>query len=200
MKQNVIETVLGAVVLLVALGFLVFAYGTADVRKIDGYTIFADFSSIDGIKAGNDVRISGVKVGTINRITLNEDNYRARIQMSIDNSIKLPLDTVAVISSESLLGGKYLGLEPGGDEEFLVDGDSIEYTQSTPSLEKLIGQVIYSVGDKKDETPASSATAPLAEPTPAPVAPLAPVFPSSEDSFDDEVSESPEQLEEQPEE
>src|SRR5690606_326382 len=136
---------------LVALGFLVFAYGTADVRKVDGYTVYADFSSIDGVKAGNDVRISGVKVGSINQITLNEDNYRARIEMAIADSVKLPLDTVAIVASESLLGGKYIAREAGGDEEFLSDGDSSEYTQSTPSLEKLLGQVIYSVGGDKKE-------------------------------------------------
>lgn len=162
MKQNVIETVLGAVVLLVALGFLVFAYGTADLQKVDGYTLYADFTSIDGVKSGNDIRISGVKVGSIDAITLNEDNYRAKIKMVIDEKIKLPLDTVAIISSEGLLGGKYLGLEPGGDEEFLADGDEIEYTQSTPSLEKLIGQVIYSVSDKKDDKAAATETTPVA--------------------------------------
>lgn len=151
MKQNVIETVLGAIVLLVALFFLIFAYNTADLNKVDGYTIYANFSNIDGIKAGNDIRISGVKVGSIDSITLDEDTYRARIKMLIDDSVKLPYDTVAIISSEGLLGGKYLGLEPGGDEEFLDNGDEIEYTQSTPSLEKLIGQVIYSISDNKEE-------------------------------------------------
>lgn len=153
MKQNAIETILGTVVLIVAILFIVFAYNTADLQKIEGYTVYADFSNIDGLEVGSDVRISGVKVGSILSLDLNSDNYTARAAIGVLSSIELPLDTVAIVSSEGLLGGKYLALEPGGDPDFLASGDIIEYTQSTPSLEKLIGQAIYSFqGQNSDDT------------------------------------------------
>ncbi len=156
MKQNIIETILGAVVIVVAGVFLYFAYNTANLQKIDGYIVEAEFSTIEGLKVGGDIRISGVKIGSIVGLDLNPDNFLARASLSIDPSIKLPLDTVAIVTSEGLLGGKYLELQPGGDEELLENGDMIEYTQASPSLEKLIGQLLFSM-DGQDNTDKSSA-------------------------------------------
>lgn len=154
MKQNIIETILGAVVIVVAGVFLYFAYNTANLQKVDGYIVEAEFSTIEGLKVGGDIRISGVKIGSIVGLDLNPDNFLARASLSIDPSIKLPLDTVAIVTSEGLLGGKYLELQPGGDEELLENGDMIEYTQASPSLEKLIGQVLFSMDgqDKADKS------------------------------------------------
>lgn len=145
MHRNVIETVLGAVVLLVAGFFLVFAYSSADLRKVKGYPLTAQFTSIGGLQNGADVRISGVKVGSVAALTLDPASYLAVVHLSIDPSIKLPRDTVALVASESLLGGKYLSLEPGGDPDLLAPGGRIEYTQSTPGFEQLLGQVIFSL-------------------------------------------------------
>ena len=145
MHRNVIETVLGAVVLLVAGFFLVFAYSSADLRKVKGYPLTAQFSSIGGLQNGADVRISGVKVGSVAGLTLDPATYLAVVHLSIDPSVKLPRDTVALVASESLLGGKYLSLEPGGDPDLLAPGARIEYTQSTPGFEQLLGQVIFSL-------------------------------------------------------
>lgn len=145
MRRNMIETVLGAVVLLVAGFFLAFAYSSADLRKIDGYALTADFSSIAGLSSGSDVRISGVKVGTVTGLTLNPKSYQAVVHMSIDPDVKLPQDTAALIASESLLGGKFLSLEPGGEADMIAPGGRIQYTQSSPGLEQLLGQVIFSL-------------------------------------------------------
>ncbi len=151
MKRNVIETVLGAVVLVVALVFLVFSYSTADVGKIDGYSVTADFTGTGGLKTGDTVQISGVRIGTVSKIELKPDDYRARVTMSINDSVKLTDDTSAFISSESLLGGKYLELQPGGSEEYLADGGHIEYTQAPQNLEQLLGKFIFSMeGANKD--------------------------------------------------
>lgn len=150
MKQNIIETILGAIVILVAGFFLVFAYKTADLNSVDGYTVYAEFDNSDGLISGTDVRISGVNVGSVSGVSLNKENYRAKATLSIDHAVKLPYDTAAVISSEGLLGGKYLSLEPGADEEMLDEGDTIEFTQATPSLEKLIGQAIFSMNSSKE--------------------------------------------------
>lgn len=145
MRRNVIETVLGGVVLAVAAFFLAFAYKSADLRKVQGYELTANFSSITGLQSGADVRISGVKVGSVSSLTLDPKSYQAVVHLSIDNTVKLPKDTAAVIASESLLGGKFLSLEPGGDPDMIKPNGRVEYTQSTPGLEQLLGQVIFSL-------------------------------------------------------
>lgn len=145
MRRNVIETVLGGVVLAAAAVFLVFAYTSADLRAVDGYEVSANFSSVGGLQNGSDVRISGVKVGSVTGQALDPETYLAVVRMSIDPTIRLPEDTVAVIASESLLGGRYMALEPGGAEETIQPGGRIQYTQSTPGIEQLLGQVIFSL-------------------------------------------------------
>ncbi len=161
MKRSVIETVLGGVVLFVAAFFLVFSYKTANVSPVRGYDLVADFSTIGGLKPGDDVLISGVKVGTVSRVDLNPENYLARVTLTLDPSISVPDDTAALISSESLLGGRFLALEPGGSEEILVAGARIPYTQSPQNLEQLLGQFIFSMqgADKKGQS-ADSANVP----------------------------------------
>lgn len=159
MKNNVIETILGAVVLIVAGLFVSFAVSTANLNKVKGYNVTANFSNIDGITEGQDVRISGVNIGSIEKITLDEITYLAQVTLSIDPAIQLPLDTVAKVSSEGLLGGKYMSLEPGGEEDYLKEGDRIQYTQSGVNLEEMIGKFIFSGADdgaKKDKGSSSS--------------------------------------------
>ena len=160
MRRNIIETVLGAVVLLVAGFFLVFAYTSADLHKVKGYLLTARFTSIGGLQNGADVRISGVKVGSVAGLTLDPATYLAVVHLSIDPAVKLPRDTVALVASESLLGGKYLSLEPGGDSDQLAPGARIEYTQSTPGFEQLLGQVIFSLQNVGKNQGNQSADAP----------------------------------------
>lgn len=148
MHRNLIETVMGGVVLVVALFFLVFAYTSADLGSVDGYEVTARFPSIEGLAIGSDVRISGVKVGTVIDQTLDPLTFLAEVRISIDESIELPIDTAAIIASESLLGGKFLRLEPGGDEQLIGPGGAIEYTQAPVNLEELLGRFIFgSQGD-----------------------------------------------------
>ncbi len=151
MKRSIIETVLGAVVLFTAASFLVSSYSKANVGAPNGYNIVANFSGIGGLKAGDDVQISGVKVGTVKSVELNQDNYLARVTVTVDNKIKLPIDTAALISSESLLGGRYLSLEPGADEEMLEADGQIQFTQAPQNLEQLLGQFIFSMQTDDDK-------------------------------------------------
>lgn len=158
MRKNVIETVLGAVVLLVAGFFLFFAYTSSSVKSVSGYKLEARFSSTGGLSSGADVRISGVKVGTVTGQHLDKKTFQAVVGMEIDSNVQLPRDTTASIASESLLGGRYLQLDPGGEEEMLKAGDTIEYTQSAVNLEELLGRFIFNSagsGEKKAETPAT---------------------------------------------
>src|SRR5690606_37920039 len=137
MKRNVIETVLGAVVLVVAGFFLAFSYRTADVGSAKGYEVTADFSGIGGLSIGAAVLISGVKVGTVTGVNLMPDTYLARVHINLAPGIELPSDTAALISSESLLGGRYMAVEPGADTEVIGPGGHIQYTQAPQNLEQL---------------------------------------------------------------
>jgi phospholipid/cholesterol/gamma-HCH transport system substrate-binding protein len=154
MSRNVIETVMGAVVLAVAVFFLVFAYTSADLRTVDGYELIARFDRVDGLNVGSDVRVSGVKVGSVVAQRLDPTTFLAEVHMNIDPAVRLPTDSVAVIASEGFLGGKYMSLDPGGAEDMIPAGGTVEFTQSTPGLEQLLGQVIYSLqglGDKEQQ-------------------------------------------------
>ncbi|HYC02459.1 MAG TPA: outer membrane lipid asymmetry maintenance protein MlaD [Azospirillaceae bacterium] len=173
MRRNVIETVLGAVVLAVAGFFLFFAYTSANIRTGDGYPLEARFSSSGGINPGAVVRISGVKVGTVTGQSLDPKSFQAVITMEIDNGVQLPRDTTAVIASESLLGGRFLDLQPGGDEEMLKPGERIEYTQAAVNLEDLLGRFMFSSGGQKPGEQAPAAPAPGAA-TPGATNPQAP--------------------------
>lgn len=144
MKRSIIETVLGALVLFIAGAFLVFSYKTADIQDVNGYEIYANFTGVGGLKPGDQVVISGVKIGTVLGIELN-DSYLARVKVSIEDHIELPEDTAATITSESLLGGKYMELIPGAEEIYLEQGDEITATQAPQNLEQLLGQFIFSM-------------------------------------------------------
>jgi phospholipid/cholesterol/gamma-HCH transport system substrate-binding protein len=152
MSGNVIETVMGAVVLVVAALFLFFAYSTSQVGAVTGgYPVIAQFQSVDGIRNGSDVRIGGVKIGSVISETLDPKTFIATVKMNVSSEYKLPDDTVAEITSSSLLGDKYISLVPGGSDKDIPPGGQIKYTQSAVSLENLIGQMIFSQpgGQKK---------------------------------------------------
>lgn len=151
MKRNVIETVLGAVVLGVAFLFLAFSYSSANIGSTNGYEVTARFSSIGGLGVGDKVVISGVKVGSVSSISLDQESFLADVHLDIDENYQLPDDTAAFITSESLLGGLYLQLEPGASEDMIEPGGLIEYTQAPQNLEQLLGQFIFSLQDTQEE-------------------------------------------------
>jgi phospholipid/cholesterol/gamma-HCH transport system substrate-binding protein len=151
MRGNVIETVMGAVVLVVAALFLVFAYKTSQLRAVSGYQVTADFTRVDGIRQGSDVRMSGIKIGSVVAEELDPKTFLANVRMSIDPSVQLPEDTVAEIISAGLLGDKYMSLVPGGSDKVIPPGGKITYTQSSVSLENLIGQMMFSAPGAKKE-------------------------------------------------
>ena len=172
MGHNVFETILGAVVLALAGLFLVFAYSSADLHKVKGYHLTANFPMVDGLKDGTDVKINGVKVGSVSGLLLNTDpgpnQYLVTVSMTLNRSVQLPTDTIALVSTESLLGGKYMSLEPGVDETMIkTDGTGrVTRTQAPLRLDDLIGQLIYS-GKRGESSAGSSAGAgdkPAAEP------------------------------------
>ncbi len=143
MKKNPVETILGFFVLIFTGLFLFFAASRVDIKNIEGYTVTANFAKIGGLEVGSDVRISGIKVGSVLATRLNPDTYTADVEMSIDRSVKLPIDTIAAIADVGMMGDKYVRLEPGKSQAFLKDGDSMAQTKSYKSLEDNISEFIF---------------------------------------------------------
>jgi phospholipid/cholesterol/gamma-HCH transport system substrate-binding protein len=144
-RHGVAEVLTGAIVLLVAMGFLAFAIAHSGRTVGSGYPLQARFDHIDGLNVGGDVRIAGVKVGTVTEEVLDPKTFSAIVTLTVRNGLELPKDTAAAITSESLLGGKYISLAPGGDDTNLKPGQTITITQSSVSLEELLGKFIFSV-------------------------------------------------------
>lgn len=143
MSRNVAETLIGAVVLVVAIGFVGFAYTKSDVQTVAGYEVWAQFTGVGGLTEGADVRISGIKVGSVTKQTLDTDSYFARVTMAIDDAIELPTDTTAQVATEGLLGGAYIMLEPGGEEAIIKPGGEIIYTQAAADIVGLLTQLAF---------------------------------------------------------
>lgn len=143
MRKPVIESIMGAVVLLVAAYFLVFAYTSAHDRQVDGYRLSANFLKVGGLRVGSDVRISGIKVGSVVDQRLDQETYEAVLTLNVRTDIRLPSDTVASIATQGLMGDKYIRLEPGAMGERLKDGDAIKNTRDYKSLEDTVGEFIF---------------------------------------------------------
>lgn len=157
MAENKLEILAGALVLVAAAGFFVYAGQGAGMGAQGGtYPLTASFRSVQGITAGSDVKLAGVKVGTITSITLNPTTYFADVALAIDEGVLLPTDSAILISSEGLLGGNYVELVPGGMPDNLAPGDEIEDTQGAVSLVSLLMKF---VGGKADSggTPSDGA-------------------------------------------
>ena len=147
MQRNMLETVMGAIVLLTAVAFVSLAYEAANIRGTDGYEIEAEFGATGGLSVGDDVRIAGIKVGRISRQELDPVTYAARIVMSLDEQIQIPADSSARITAASLLGGNHLELIPGADEEMMRPGEVIYDTRDPVSLTDLLGKAVFSAAN-----------------------------------------------------
>lgn len=151
MQKNLVEALIGAAVLIVAVWFVMVTYKTAEFGTVEGYTLTARFDKVNGLQVGNDVRIAGIRVGTVTSQEVDIDTFQAVIRFSVDPRIKLSADTAASIRSENLLGGSYLSLQPGGDDELLEDGGEIEFTQGAIDVIDLLGKEIFRAGDDGEE-------------------------------------------------
>jgi phospholipid/cholesterol/gamma-HCH transport system substrate-binding protein len=165
MKRNAVETVMGAVVLVVAALFLFFAYTTSEVRAVSGYELTARFDRVGSLRNGADVRISGIKVGTVLQQRLDPKTFEAIVRLTVQPDIKLPVDSVAAITSSGLLGNDFLSLTPGNEDEFIKPGGMITHTQPPMDLQSLIGQYIFSQGGGGQKKPSQPNTAPNTAPT-----------------------------------
>jgi phospholipid/cholesterol/gamma-HCH transport system substrate-binding protein len=140
MSNQWTETLVGGAVVAVAAGFLIYANQFADLGRAGAgdYTLTASFRSVEGVGVGTDVRLAGVKVGTVTGLELDPVTFRAETFFAIDGALELPDDTAAVVASEGLLGGSFIELLPGGSPILLADGDEILDTESAVSLVQLM--------------------------------------------------------------
>ena len=164
--RSALEIMTGAGVLIVAAVFLFYAvaHGGRGAQP-DGMLLTAQFDRIDGLVNGADVRIAGVKVGSVVGSSIDPQSFNAVVSMRVDRSLRLPSDSSAEVTSDGLLGGKYLSIVPGGADRVLAEGGRITETQGSVSLESLLGRFIFSVTQMNQ--PAANGTA-------APATPAAP--------------------------
>jgi phospholipid/cholesterol/gamma-HCH transport system substrate-binding protein len=145
-QRNAAELIAGAAILVVAAGFLGYGVVHSGRTPVSGITLHARFGSIAGLAIGSDVRMAGVKVGSVTAARLDPQTYQADVDFTVASSVRVPKDSSAAVTSDGLLGGKYLSVEPGGDEQMLASGGQITITQSSISLEQLLGKFIFSIG------------------------------------------------------
>lgn len=148
-RHNAAEIVTGAAVLAAAALFLGYAVAHSGRTETAGYPLIARFDRIDGLSVGADVRLAGVKVGSVTSARIDPKSYMAEISFTVGNGLEIPKDSSAEITSDGLLGGKYLSLVPGGDSTILKPGQAVTITQSAVSLEQLLGKFIFSVTEMK---------------------------------------------------
>ena len=153
MRKKPVETIMGLVVLIIALLFLGFAYRVSDLQVVQGYTVSAEFLKVGGLSVGSDVRINGIKVGTVTAQNLNNEDYTVDVTFNIASNIKLPKDSTAAIVGDGLMGEKFVKIEPGISKEYMKDGDKFAITKDFKTLEDMVGEVIFMVTDSgnKDE-------------------------------------------------
>lgn len=150
MNKKPVETIMGIVVLIVAILFLLFAYRVSDLQVVKGYELNAKFLKVGGLNVGSDVRINGIKIGTVTHQKLSHEDYMVDVVLSISSDIKLPVDSIVSIVSDGLMGDKFIKIEPGKSQEILKDGDTIEKTQDFKTLEDMVGEIIFMVTGDND--------------------------------------------------
>ncbi len=174
-QNNIAETVIGAIVIAVAVTFLAFAYMRTGTGSFSGYELTARLPKVDGLGIGTDVRLAGIKIGSISDLTLDPKTYLVTVHMSIRNDIKLPTDSSMIITSAGILGSAYLSITPGGEDKMLAAGGEIQNVQSANSMDlmSIAGRAIGG-GNNASPTAAPPAPAGPAPVQPAPSQPLPP--------------------------
>jgi phospholipid/cholesterol/gamma-HCH transport system substrate-binding protein len=150
MSQNKTEILVGGAVLAAAIAFAVYAgQATGLSGTTQGYALNASFRSLEGVGVGTDVRLAGVKIGSVTEVVLNPMTFRADTEFSVINGLEIPDDSAAVISSEGLLGGNFLEIMPGGSPFNFAPGDDIEDTQGAVSLISLMLKFVSGSGNSE---------------------------------------------------
>jgi phospholipid/cholesterol/gamma-HCH transport system substrate-binding protein len=142
MHNDTVETLIGAAVIAIAVLFVVFVYRTTGSASVGGYEVVAKLSRADGIAVGTDVRLSGLKVGTVAAMTLDDRSYLVVVHMNINADVKIPDDSSLMVTSSGLLGNSYLSISPGGSDKMLPPGGAIKNTQGAIDMMGLLSRFV----------------------------------------------------------
>jgi phospholipid/cholesterol/gamma-HCH transport system substrate-binding protein len=154
LRAHLLEAGIGLLVVLAALWFLLFAIGRTGGANGDTIRVKALFPAANGVSVGTDVRVAGLRVGTVAAQRLEPQSYQAEVTLALDRGVPIPSDSSAAITSESLLGGSYVALQPGGSQTPLKDGDTILETQGSVDMMSLVGSVINRSNSDSPPAPA----------------------------------------------
>ena len=149
MKGNILEAVIGAVVLVVASFFIYFAYVSSGEKIKEGYILTARFDDVSGLSVGSDIKLNGIKVGIVKNLSI-DDNYQAKAELLIKATIKIPVDSSVSVTTDGLMGNKFIAISAGFSQEKFKPGNEVELTRSSVNLEKLIDKFALG-GDNKSE-------------------------------------------------
>lgn len=151
MRNDTVETLIGAIVIAIAVVFVVYAYKSTGT-SVAGYEVIAKMNRVDGVAVGTDVKLAGVKVGTVRALTL-EPSYLIAVHMTINNEVKIPEDSSLMVTSAGLLGSSYLSIAPGGSDKMIAPGGQIKNTQGSIDMMGLINKFVNN-GSSSSSAPA----------------------------------------------
>ena len=168
-QNNIAETLIGAAVVIVAIAFLAFGYTRTGSGSLSGYEINARLPKADGLSVGTDVRLAGIKIGTVTDLTLDPKTYLVTVHMSVRNDIKLPVDSSVLVTQAGFLGGQYLSITPGGEDKMMSAGSFFENAQGSIDVMGLVNRFTGSGGSTapKPAAPAAPQAQPQATQPPA---------------------------------
>jgi phospholipid/cholesterol/gamma-HCH transport system substrate-binding protein len=161
-QNNIAETIIGAIVVAVAVGFLVFTYNRTGSGSLSGYEINARLPKVDGLSIGTDVRLAGIKIGSVSDMTLDPKTYLVTVHMNVREDIKIPADSSVMVTSSGFLGSQYLSITPGGDDKKMAAGEFFESAQGSIDVMGLVNRFATGAGSSGGQKPA--APQPLAPP------------------------------------
>ncbi len=149
MRNDTVETLIGAAVILIAVVFIVFTYRTTGSANMGGYELTAKMPRVDGIAVGTDVKLAGVKVGTVKALTLDPKDYRVALHMDLQRDVKIPDDSSVMVTSAGLLGSSYVSIQPGGSDAMLPANGEIKNAQGSIDMMGLLNKFVNSSSESK---------------------------------------------------
>jgi phospholipid/cholesterol/gamma-HCH transport system substrate-binding protein len=152
-QSDLAETLIGAAVVAAAVVFLAFAYFRTGAGSLSGYEILAKLPKADGLAVGTDVRLAGIKIGTVTDLTLDPKTYLVTVHMNIRDDIKLPADSSVLVTQAGFLGGQYLSITPGGDDKLMSAGSYFENAQGSIDVMGLVGRFTSGGGSTSSQPP-----------------------------------------------
>jgi len=150
-KKYKMETTVGIFVIigLLCLGYITIKLGNLSLIKSDTYSLNTRFTSVSGLRTGNSVEMFGIEVGTVGKLSMDQDEQVAVVELKIQKDVEIYGDAIASVKTSGLIGDRYVQIDPGGSDEKLDHGDNIVETEAPIDLQELIGK--YAFGDVEEK-------------------------------------------------